>query len=128
MAASPEADSAVPSAMYGQFVPLTTSGRTRPTANPAAIAANPVRHHARYVRSCASSVRWTSPLAISGQRNELLSSVNHALVSKRSRSPTADAFAMGRREGTDESPKRCSSTVEMPAWRAAGSHDPDSEK
>ena len=39
MAASPAPASAVPSAIYGQFVPLTTSGRTRPTPNPAAIPA-----------------------------------------------------------------------------------------
>ena len=65
MAASPALVRAVPSAIYGQFVPPTTSGRMRPTPNPAAIPASPVRHHARYVRSCASAVRWTSPLAIS---------------------------------------------------------------
>src|SRR5215510_5746653 len=66
MAASPAAASAVPSATYGQFDPPRTSGRTRPTPNPAAIPARPVRHHARYVRSCKRRIRWTSALAISG--------------------------------------------------------------
>src|SRR4051794_18003401 len=63
MNARPSSPKPAPTMAYGHDAPPDSSGTIRPAPKLTASAVNPLRHHARYVRSFASRVRrvasWT---------------------------------------------------------------------